>query len=351
MTGVRPLSAQLVVDGGNTAEAAALSQFTATAEGYTQMRAGEIESAANWADVLACIDGIGNVDLNIQTKNAQYAVCTIGAACALVKCYPRWEEYSVTVAAEDGRMAQKVLNGIFELIPARPTVNELSVDLTFWMEHPMMGATSYRRAIDRLPWAQVAANYPVAVRGQLDELMSLTSAPANGRLMVFHGLPGTGKSRLIQTLANEWRSWADVHYIVDPDAMFDSALYMNSVMIERDDPDRWRLIVVEDGDEFIDSNAKARSGHAIARLLNLADGLVGQGLKVMVAVSTNVPETDFASAIVRTGRCGAMIEFPAFTAEEAVQWAAERGVDIEVGEDGATLADLYGHLQSSGPAI
>lgn len=340
--GIRPLSAGLAVEARGAGHVAALGTFTELAEGLTELRSGDTESTAPWDDVVTCVAGIGTVQVNAQSPSTRWAVASVGDAVVFIEHYRVWGEYAVTVAGPDGSYAAKILAAVFELIPARPTFDDDTVDIHFWMEHPMMGAVSVRRSVDRLPWSEVAANYPAAVRPQLDGLVGLTDAPADGRLMVFHGDPGTGKSRLIQTLANEWTPWCAVHYVVDPDRMFDSALYMNTLMTGESGDDRWRLVVIEDGDEFIDTDAKARSGHAIARLLNLADGLVGQGLKVMVAVSTNVPETNFAAAVTRTGRCGALIEFPRFSADEATRWLTDRSgqqVDPVAGE--MTLAELY----------
>lgn len=344
--GVQPLGAQAVLEARGTGHATALGQFTTMAAGYREIRAGEIESTATWHDVVTCIEDLGDVTLNVQSVSGRWAVAVVGGAVVLVEHFPLWHEYAVNVAADDGAYAAKILAAVFELIPGRPPANDDTVDLHFWMAHPMMGAVSQRRAVDRLPWSTTAANYPTSIRPQLAHLAALTDAPANGRLLVFHGEPGTGKSRYIQTLADAWQPWCTVHYVVDADAMFDSALYMNTVMTGDDHTggDRWRLVVVEDGDEFIDTDAKSRSGHAIARLLNLADGLVGQGLKVMVAVSTNVPETNFAAAVVRTGRCGALVEFPRFEAGEATAWCGEHGHPSTF-EAPATLAEMYARLR------
>jgi hypothetical protein len=47
------------------------------------------------------------------------------------------------------------------------------------------------------------------------------------------------------------------------------------------------MIVLEDCGDLIANTTHA--GAATARLLNLADGLVGQGLKLIVCITTNEP--------------------------------------------------------------
>lgn len=39
-----------------------------------------------------------------------------------------------------------------------------------------------------------------------------------GKLVLWHGEPGTGKTYALRTLAWEWRDWCDFHYVIDPQA-------------------------------------------------------------------------------------------------------------------------------------
>lgn len=266
------------------------------------------------------------------------AIFVHGDAAALVDVYAH-DGYSINVVGKTQEAVANLRAAMLALIPPRAHDASTSVPLTFWSYDPMAGAVRYVRSLDRLPWQDTQRNYPSTVRATLTDMCSW-SAPPSGRLMVFHGPPGTGKSRFLQTLASEWSEWCSVHYVIDPDMMLGTAQYMSRVMLGDHHDDRWRLIVIEDGDEFIDANAKARSGYGVSRLLNLADGLVGQGLKVMVLVSTNIRNARFNKAMVRPGRCAAMIEFPPFPATEASQWLAASGVDMPV-EQPTTLASLY----------
>lgn len=342
-----PVAATVAMNAGVGVSPLASVRFAAEAGDWKFVRHADIESSMAWGDLLSTVVEIGGeVVIDAEGPHGCDAVVKLstkeGAAVALCSFAP-WGsgEWEFTVAADTESAASAAAAALGVLLPPRPRVSSSAVDVNFWMAHPMAGAVSRRRAVDLLPWEDVAGNYPASIRPKLDELMSLRSAPAGGRMMVFHGPPGTGKTRFVQAIAAAWSEWCDIDYIVDPDEMFATALYLNAVLLDGEaDAGRWRLIVIEDGDEFIDVNAKARVGNGAARLLNVADGLIGQGLRVMVLVTTNVASTSFSEAIVRTGRCGALIEFPPFTAEEAAAWAAERGVSAPEGE--ATLAELYG---------
>jgi hypothetical protein len=84
-------------------------------------------------------------------------------------------------------------------------------------------------------------------------------------------------------------------------------------------------------------DAKRGSGQALARLLNLADGLMGQGTKVLLALTTNEALTGLHPAIVRPGRCLAEIHVDALTRVEAERWLGSCAV---APAGGATLAEL-----------
>ncbi|CAO5150192.1 ATPase [Frankia sp. AiPs1] len=100
---------------------------------------------------------------------------------------------------------------------------------------------------------------------------------------------------------------------------------------------RWRLLVIEDCDELIRGDGRGSTGQQLSRLLNLTDGLVGQGREVLVALTTNEDLTRLHPAVVRPGRCLAQIEVGALPHAEAVSWlGSAEGVGSTM-----TLAELF----------
>jgi hypothetical protein len=95
------------------------------------------------------------------------------------------------------------------------------------------------------------------------------------------------------------------------------------------------MLVLEDCDELIRAESKERAGQALSRLLNLTDGMLGQGLDVMVCLTTNEDLARLHPAVVRPGRCLAEIEVGALDPDEASAWLGE-----PVGEP-TPLAELY----------
>ena len=141
--------------------------------------------------------------------------------------------------------------------------------------------------------------------------------------------------------------------VVDAERLFGDPSYLTQVLLD-DEVDGWRLLLLEDCDELIRADAKSASGQALARLLNVADGLLGQGLRVLVALSTNERLGELHPAITRPGRCLAEVFVGPLSHRECAAWL---GADVPVPAGGAPLAELYArsgaieHVRSVRPAV
>jgi len=176
--------------------------------------------------------------------------------------------------------------------------------------------------------------------------MPLRRPPHGGQLMLWHGHTGTGKTHAIRALLLEWREWARAEYIVDPEQFFAGpAGYLMSVLLGGDededveDGDKWRLLIVEDTGELLSADAKDRVGQGLSRFLNTVDGLLGQGLRVLLLITTNEDLGKLHPAVVRPGRCSVNLRFTELDRAESSAWLAARGAEAALGP--ATLAELF----------
>ncbi|MGH7984759.1 MAG: AAA family ATPase [Candidatus Binataceae bacterium] len=215
------------------------------------------------------------------------------------------------------------------------------VCVSFWRDSAP-DPDSNERFLDAVRWTDIASNYGVATATKLGPLMALNAAELKGgRLMLWHGRPGTGKTYALRALAYEWKSWCDIHYITDPEALLGRAGYLLHMLLdESGDDDRWRLLVMEDTGELLSIDARQNVGQALSRLLNTTEGLIGQGLRVLFLITTNEESGKLNPAVTRPGRCLSAVEFATLTREEARVWLTRAGVPAEP-KLSSTLSELY----------
>ncbi len=262
----------------------------------------------------------------------------------------------VEVAASTREEAVRVAAVLREALAIEPPVPE-RVSIAFWMRGECGGDVRHRE-IDAESFDEIAENYSAPVRAALERLIA-GRAPERGRLILWRGEPGTGKSHALRALVRAWTPWCSAHFIMDPEELLGrGGAYMLDVLTwDGDDGDRWRLLILEDAGELIAADARTIAGQALSRLLNVADGLLGQGTRTMLLITTNEPVGRLHPATRRAGRCLADIEFTPLSCAEANAWLSARGYERRVDRPTA-LAALFGggsdgpvHAEAAVPAF
>lgn len=261
--------------------------------------------------------------------------------------YPR--STVVRVSAPTRAAATALASHIRSLAPAVHQPDTVSLRTWHLNRHGMGVAEDRRIAAPR--WDDIAVNYPTAVRHHLQSLMSMVRPQGTGKLILWHGLPGTGKTTALRALMRAWESWCASQYVSDAERFFAEPAYISQVLTRSPTPrqgptlDRpadphsmWRLVIAEDSDEYLRASARRDAGAGLGRLLNLADGVLGQGFNTLILLTTNEELHHIHPALTRPGRSLARIEFDAFTPSEAANWLNEP--DPPAGGQ-TTLAELY----------
>jgi Domain of unknown function (DUF5925)/ATPase family associated with various cellular activities (AAA) len=255
----------------------------------------------------------------------------------------------VSVAAKDVATATPVWEALRAGLPKRKKAVDGRIDVGFWYD-TYNGPKRAERRIVAPDWDEIADNYSAHTREALGRAMRDFRPSHGGQIILWHGQPGTGKTWALRALCSEWREWCSAEYIVDPDNAFgeNPAYLMQLLLSENEAPSskdaesNWKLLILEDTGELIGEQAKAEAGQGLSRLLNVADGFLGQGLKVLVLITTNEEIKKLHPAVSRPGRAASVVLFEPLGPAEASAWLERHNVAMGssfVGD--RTLADLY----------
>lgn len=233
-----------------------------------------------------------------------------------------------------------------------------TVEVRFWMMGGN-GPRNHGRPIKVPAWVEIDTNYDTKTTQMLDDLMHMKTWDAQvGKLILWRGEPGLGKTFALRTLLHEWKNWCEYDYIADPEIFFgQSAEYLLQVLLhqstewietigdeyESKKSEKWRLIILEDAGELLGKDARKETGQALSRLLNTVDGMLGQGLKVILLVTTNESLGKLHDAVQRPGRCAINHEFMEFDQDEGVHWMESNGHGdkAHLVNGSMSLAELY----------
>lgn len=267
--------------------------------------------------------------------SGQGCLIMLGANSSLIK---------ITVASNDRALCERTLEDLETQISAGLVpVTEDRVAVHFRAKD-----RRWVRRIECPTWVDISRNYVPRTREQLHEIMDWpTLAARPGRLIVLHGPPGTGKTTAIRALCREWAPHTVPGYLTDPEVFFRDAGYVSDVLMDEmgsfedrikiEERTKPALLIAEDCDEYLHADARVRSSAALGRLLNLTDGIVGDGTNVTIVVTTNEPLSQLHPALARSGRALAVIEFEKFTSEQAREW----GSALDSPNASVTLAELF----------
>jgi hypothetical protein len=323
-----------------------------------------------WATSRRSLDTIDDVLHRVVGDGTEQVLAEQDGSLFQIALYSGWVH--VQVAADDTEQIATTLAGLKERFPPPDPSSSHKVNVQFWTYGPHGPISSYRE-VSVPEWPDLEANYPEPTRSGLQALMQDFTPAHGGQLILWHGEAGTGKTFALRALAWEWRAWCEFQYIVDPDSFFgEHADYLMGVLTqpgyaEMPDPrvmrhmmmsggyvnfgggaeedgdgasKAWRVLVLEDTGELLTPDAKSIIGQGLSRFLNVVDGLIGQGLRILVLVTTNEPIKTLHPAVARPGRCAANIEFGRLSEAEANAWLERAGVAQRVGR-ASLLGDLY----------
>ena len=160
-------------------------------------------------------------------------------------------------------------------------------------------------------------------------------------LSILFGPPGCGKTSYLRALMTRLLDKAVFYYVPVSEVQMLSHPRFVSFWMEQTQrhQKKHKIAILEDAEELL-LPRDAGTRDKVSNLLNLADGFLGDHLRLHVIATTNEPVRQLDRALLRPGRLVGMREFPRLTRPQAQRLAEAKGLALP-DQDDFSLAELY----------
>lgn len=156
----------------------------------------------------------------------------------------------------------------------------------------------------------------------------------NAKLVLLHGLPGTGKTTYLKYLAHELGK----KVLFLPPIMAESIVNPDFIPFLMENKDC--VLIIEDAEKVIGDRNNSGSSVGVSNLLNLSDGILGDILNIHVIATFNMDKEKIDSALLRKGRLIAEHKFGKLSLDDTKTLLNKLDKKTEANE-GLTLAEIY----------
>ena len=154
------------------------------------------------------------------------------------------------------------------------------------------------------------------------------------KLVLLHGLPGTGKTTYLKYLAHELGK----KVLFLPPIMAESIVNPDFIPFLMENKDC--VLIIEDAEKVIGDRNNSGSSVGVSNLLNLSDGILGDILNIHIIATFNMDKEKIDSALLRKGRLIAEHKFGKLSLEDTQTLLKKLKRKTETTE-GLTLAEIY----------
>lgn len=190
-------------------------------------------------------------------------------------------------------------------------------------------------------------NYPDKIINGINRLINLNEPWNIGKLIIWNGQPGTGKTYAIRSLIRHFKQTMRACIITDPEQFLGRPSYYYN-LTEQFQNDKI-LFILEDNADLVMRESRGKN-YGLSRLLNLTDGLIGQGRDDIFMITFNEEIGKIDPAFLRPGRKLQHLQFECFDYDGSREWLIRNGMEeseaSKLADNDLTLAELYAKLNN-----
>jgi hypothetical protein len=248
---------------------------------------------------------------------------------------------SVWMMCPEQELVQKIIDLIANnLVPLR----QRSMGRVYVIGRGPFGYDFYSLGVASVPIER--GNYDTDVLKAYDEaVVDLNTIAPKGRLTIFDGPPGTGKTFLVRALLDAIK---DAVFVFVPPGIVDflASPELIPMLIQKKSSnyvDGPIVFILEDADNILVPRAKDNMS-LISTLLNMTSGILGSMLDIRAVATTNSPKADIDPALLRRGRLSSHVTVGKLSeakAREIFKRLTGTKLAAEVIKGEMSLADVY----------
>ena len=162
----------------------------------------------------------------------------------------------------------------------------------------------------------------------------------NSSILLFHGIPGSGKTSYIRSLINTCEN-LDFYFL-------DSSVLQyinNTAFIEFITSTKNSVYILEDCENLLKSR-DTDFNPLLATLLNISDGLLGDSLNIKFICTFNTNIQNIDKALLRKGRLKLKYEFKELTKDRVANLFKKLNINSPAKE--MSLCDVYNYTENNG---